>query len=420
MKRLFHPIAAALLLALFPHVLPAQSDIPGEFKRLQDAYTQRLNDIETRLQASERELLNAFILSLVRTEQAYRDEGNLDGLVLSRELRETLLHTPAFPDLEERFPDTLKQMVQTLLQQREEARLKNQKELDDLNRILFTALERFQREFTRAGNFEQAIEIRSMRNLLRDSLGLEQPVSQPSGPVVISTDPNVYPICIEPPGYADVAGVTPRVPQIPFQFAVEDPERATRTRHSFNFRGGALILPSEASFALIQQVQQNQMLNLEIGLHAVHGHQGNRELPAPLLLFGTTLADSNLAVFQEGPNLFLYLRTTMPPTGQTHHRVNLGPIEAGRAHYIQVTYRSGELTVFRNGGETQKIRGSINGLLSNWSAAPLRMGQLPAPPEQPEPLTWHGNLIQVYMKSTLDSPRSAETNFKRFSTYLAR
>jgi hypothetical protein len=420
MKRLFHPLAAALLLALLPQVLPAQNDIPGEFKRLQDAYTQRLNDIETRFQASERELLNAFILSLVRTEQAYRDEGNLDGLVLSRELRETLLHTPAFPDLEDRFPDTLKQMVQTLLQQREEARLKNQKELDDLNRILFTALERFQREFTRAGNFEQAIEIRSMRNLLRDSLGLEQPVSQPSGPVVISTDPNVYPICIEPPGYADVAGVTPRVPQVPFQISVDDPDLAKGLRHYFSLRGGQLSIPAEASSSLIQQVQQNQMLNLEIGLHATHGPQGNRGLPAPLLLFGTTLADSNLAVLQEGPNLFLYLRTTMPPTGQTHHRVNLGPIDAGRAHYIQVTYRSGELTVYRNGTETQKIRSSINGLLSNWSAAPLRMGQLPAPPEHPEPLEWRGNLIQMYMKSSLDSARGADVNFKRFSTYLSQ
>lgn len=163
------PFLFLLSFALVPRV--DARDVETQYLRLQEGYTQRVQDIVQRFETQQSELLNKFILALVRREQAYRDEGDLDGLMYSRELREKLLEEIRFPEMDPYAPKEVLDMIETLHRHREELIQTFQPELDQLNRILFNALEPYQKEFTRQGNLDLAIEIRTLREHLEQALG---------------------------------------------------------------------------------------------------------------------------------------------------------------------------------------------------------------------------------------------------------
>ncbi len=414
-------LLALLLLLPATFHLSAQ-DLAADYARVQEAYTQRLGDIEARLLTTERDLLNRYILSLVRAEQAFRDAGNLDGLVLCRELRERLLTDPRYPEIEDRHPAELRDMTQILLQQRGEARAASQRELDDLNRAFLGALERYQREFTRLGEIETAIEIRSMRAFLQ--AGLPDLPAAPLAAAPPPSDPNVFPFSLEASAYGESPALLPRSSQAPVTPRFAPPTGGAIQPRGFVFRGGQLRFPAEASHPIVSQVLQNQMLNIEFAIFVSHNYQGDARAPAPLFVLGEDLASCNLAITQESNNYFLLLRTTSAPEQGGLHRIPLGTIQGGRFHHMQITYRSGELTVYRNGVESRKLRGEINGLLSNWKPAPLLFGGLPNPeptPENPAPaFVWTGTLVQFYLRASLDTPRAVTNNFNRFSSLISR
>ncbi|MEX2606900.1 MAG: hypothetical protein WD708_06105 [Kiritimatiellia bacterium] len=162
-------ILAVLLLTCVPR-LSAQ-DAETQYLRLQEGYTQRVQDIVQRFETQQSELLNKFILALVRKEQDYRDDGDLDGLMYSRNLREELLEKVQFPGKDPEAPQAVREMLITLFRHRDELITTFQPELDQLNRILLNALEPYQREFTRQGKLELAIEIRTLREHLAIALG---------------------------------------------------------------------------------------------------------------------------------------------------------------------------------------------------------------------------------------------------------
>lgn len=146
-------------------------DAETQYLRLQESYTQRVQDIVQRFETQQSELLNKFILALVRKEQDYRDEGDLDGLMYSRNLREELLEQVRFPEEDPGAPAAVLEMLNTLFRHRDELVATFQPELNQLNRILLNALEPYQREFTRQGKLELAIEVRTLREHLSTALG---------------------------------------------------------------------------------------------------------------------------------------------------------------------------------------------------------------------------------------------------------
>jgi|GEM_PF-1110403 len=428
------PLLFVLLFALVagPPLSAQEPDTDARYHQLREAYTQRSRDIEERYRTASRELLNKFILALVRAEQQFRDDGDLEGVMASRELRESLLEDPTYPKARETHPERLLDMIATLHEHRDEARKQHQAKLDDLNRMLLEALEPFQRAYTIRGNIDKAIDIRNARLRLEATLAgtplgevslasRATSTASASAPTV-STDPNAYPFCLEPALYESVPGVTPRVPAISYE--IETDGNVEIAERGFEFDNGQMRIPANALSALRDQVGKNQMLTVEFGVYTEQRIQWQtRGNPAPLLIYGESLRNANLAVTQEEENLYLYLRTTEEGPHGGLHRVDLGRIEANLPQHIILTYRSGEAVVFRNGSEAGTFR-DMNGLLSNWEDYPVIMGRVPAPTPveegAPEHLRWRGRLLQFYMKASLDSGRKAMSNFNRFSSTITQ
>lgn len=397
-------------------ILPGQeASLSTRYLQLQEGYTQRLNTIENEFRKNERELLNDFILSLPRIEKRFRNEGMLEGVIATRNIQENVLAEMQFPSPDEELPGELAERVETLLHERETARQEYQEKLDALNRILHDALEPYKKAFTIAGEFDTAMEIRAIQLRLAGELPMEE---EEDAPFRISNDPNAIPFCLEPAGYADFPGVSPLEPAIAFEPEIDG--RVDVVDKGFVFRRGKLVVPDKAMTVLLEGVRKNQMLSIDFGLRPQGIHQGHPEAPAILLLYGNSLTEANLAITHEGRDLYLYLRTTMEPEeDRPYHRIHLGPAEGGRAQHYAISFRSGELNVFKDGDPIRKLRGEPRGLLSNWEDYPVIMGENSAPPnlpDLPDVIFWRGHIHHVHMRSTLDS--DVAENFKRFKNVV--
>ncbi|MCC5846544.1 MAG: hypothetical protein JJU29_00500 [Verrucomicrobia bacterium] len=402
-----------------PFVAGDLSALQSDYSRMQTIYTERVEEIQRELRTEESEILNRFIVSLVRLEQEFREGGDLDGVVLIRQLREGLLERPEFPAPREDHPNKLKERLEDLQTRRSEIREQSQKKLDDLNRMFVDRLEPVMRNLTRAGDFATAREILELRRRLRASLGEEeQTPARDARELGTPSDPNTYPVSIEPRVLGATPGINARRPQIPFVFKEEG--RVEIRERDFLLRSGRLTVPAEATEAMVYQAKQNQMFTLEFGFHTSSARQGRPEINAPsgLLLFGDRRENANLIVTHEAQNLFLYLRTTRPPENEKYHRVSLGRVDGGRMEHWMVTYRSGELTVYKDGNEINKIRGDITGLLNNWEVYPIHLGQIdtgsPALPQ----VNWNGRLAMAYLKASHESSRGVTSSYGRFAEFV--
>lgn len=414
-------VTFAILCTLFQPLWGSVEQLRAQYQQLQDVYSERLETIQTEMSQKERELLNHFIISLVRVEQAFRDEGELDGVVITRELRETLLENPAFPEPAANHPAELRESIDSLKRDRNDIRENSQKLLNELNRMFYDRLEPIMRELTRAGDFDTARDMLELRQRLRASLGEpgeRDPPERSTRELGMSADPNIFPLSIEPDSLGQIIGLTARRTQLAFDPVIEG--RVTPQQRWIRLRGGRYTVPEDATRALVHQVAQNQMFTLEFGFYTDNGSQGRPHLQAPagLFLFGNHREDANLIVNQEGRNLFLYLRTDSPPENRKFHRVNLGRVDPGRMVHYMVTYRSGELTVYADGVETQKLRSEISGLLNGWENYPFHIGSIDTPSPVIPVGYWNGDLVFVYMRASHESSRGAAANYTRFGNFV--
>jgi hypothetical protein len=229
-----------MLLWTFSSVKIIAQDVETQYLQLQSSYTQRLNDIIQRDQLSRRELLNKYILALVRIEQEYRDDGDLDGVVYCRALRETLLTQPGFPATPEAAPKAIADLYLALEQKIKEHRASHQKELHQLNLILFNALDIYQKEFARQGIDKRANEILEIRKVLSDALVEAQAEMTAKATVAstLSVDPNVLPFCLEGESYETVRGVIPRRPMV--DLLIEEKGLVNKVPLGYRFVNGQL------------------------------------------------------------------------------------------------------------------------------------------------------------------------------------
>jgi len=412
-----------LLLTVFflPAILPAQDvDIESQYLRLQEAYTQRLQDLEQRHQRQQRELLNKFILALVRTEQSFRDEGNLDGLVASRDLRESLLQEPRFPKTDPDWPERLLSMAEKLKQRQDENRSASQTELDELNRVLFRTLEPYKVAFTRQGSVNRAIEVRELQSRLSKALGeaaggsgAPRPTSRPA----VSSNPNAYPFLLEPAMFQQKTGVTARTGMIELDPDVRGEVLEGET--GFHFERGQILIGEDRMELLRGATNRTPLLTVEIAI-TPDSNWTSTSPPPCVFQWGKTRPDANLILTQEGYNLILYLKTSRPPQGGKHHRVDLGRVRAGSPLHISVAYRSNELIVYRNGSASQRIRSTIQGDFKNWQPGPLYLGRAPTTNAESPPTSWRGQVHLLYAKAGQDSAHQAEGNFERFEKAFDR
>jgi len=406
-----------------PILLPANSpeELRLNYQRMQSAYQRQIQELEQQLAREETALLNRFLISLVRLEQQQREEGNLDGVLQARTLRDSLLETPGFPEADISQIDALQRSIQQLLDDRQGLITQSHTSLENVNRDFSRQIEPVMRDLTRAGDFDAAREILNVRRVILATLGeTETAPALPAGNLHASTDPNVLAFSLEPAGTTRMPGFTPRRTQIPYT-----PETTGNVRanpKSFSFRNSRLHVPESAMTALVFQVKQNQMLTLELGFQTPHASQRSapEHLPTAIFYFGRSPLESNLALTHEGSELVLYLRTNRLPESAPHHRVSLGRVSGGRMEHLAVTYRSGELTIYRDGSETRKIRAVIGGGFENWQAYPLTLGGSPGSvPDVPDP-SWTGEVVFLYLRSSHETSRGISAAYSRFADFVTR
>lgn len=418
----FFPLS--ILLCCLVSAVPADSveGLRRTYLAMRNQYQEEVEEVQRDVAARERDILNRFIVSLVRMERSYQEEGDLDAMLVVRNLREALIDAPVFPEPEPAFPPLLTEAISQIAAEREAVKTEGGEALREVNRRFARRLEPVMRDLTRAGDFETARSILQVRRTIFGEIGEEQEPAQTVQPrnLGAATDPNVFPFSFEPASVGRVAGLIPRRTQIPFQPVITGTVR--EQPKSFQFRDGKIRVPETAMDALVFQARQNQMLTIEIGYQTHRGHQGTHEGygPAPLFYFGSSLEDANVALTHEGLSLILYLRTDRPPSQGTHHRVNLGRIATGRMAHLMVTYRSGELTVYHDGTETLKLRGEVTGGLENWERAPLHMGGARQGGPRIEDVFWNGDIVWLYLRAGHESGRGAGAAYSRYSDFFHR
>lgn len=392
------------------------------FNQLKAAYEADLESRQRDLASQQRDLLNRFIVSLVRLEQTFRDDGDLDGLMQVRELRETLLETPMVPPIDPQFPPSLQEAIRELHRNRDAAADRTQEEFNRINRRFADDLEPVMRALTREGDFDSARQILNIRREIAAELGQPEEVAAPAQldprQLRTSTDANVFPFSLEPARVAQIHGLTPRRTQIPFRPEIDG--RVEILPNGFRFSGGQMILPPHAMEAFRFQASQQHMFTLEFGFRTIHGSQGHRghNLWTALFLWGNSFSDANLILMQEHRNLVLYLRTATPPPNGPMHRIDLGRIDSGRMEHFVVTYRSGEVTIFKDGQEAQKIRNTVTGNLGNWEPFPMSLGRLPPPHPDAVVRPWYGLLVNLYFRATHETNRGVAAHYNRFATIV--
>jgi len=411
------PLLALFLLAA-PLLANAQ-DVDTQYLRLQEAYSQKLQDLEQQFQLQQRELLNKFIIALVRTEKTYLEEGNLDGVMMSRELREDLLQNPEIPTPVETWPERILQMAQELERRGRENLTNNQTELDRLNSILLKTLEPYKVEFTRQGNLETAIEVRDLQNVLSEALDIEVPgsASKTPRPIDRSNDPNAYNFAFEAPAFQQNPRVSPRPVAIELDFEIG--ENVFPNDRGYLFDGGTLQLEARDLEPLRANASRNQLMTFEVGITPSWQSQGNNQVPAPLFVWGDTLNAANIALTQEGRHLFLYLTTTNPPLNRSNHRVDLGAVQGNTLTHILVMYKANEFTIFRDGVVSDRIRGEITGSFRNWEEKDAVLGHGPLGEGNPTYANWYGHLHQLCIKAGQDVSRRATDFYARFEQALS-
>jgi hypothetical protein len=250
-------------------------DVETQYLKLQESYSLRTQDIEDRYRKRRRELLNKFILALVRVEQLYREEGELDGVIYCRDLRESLLLSSEFPEMGEDAPEAVLDMFSTLQLKRDDVYQEHQTELTQFNKLLLGALEPYIKEFTRQGMIDEALEVQTLQTKLTESLALDRAAEGllMNIPSVLSSDPNVYPLAIEAEGYKLVNGVTPRKSMRSIPMKTQGIIRTTD--QGIEFVDGRISIPANQSGPLVEDMKRNRMFTAELAFQPSFDSQGN-------------------------------------------------------------------------------------------------------------------------------------------------
>jgi len=410
MKSNRHHLGIALLAALLSWGSAASADLRENAARMAAVYSNRVEQIQATTREQETDLLRRFIIALVRVEQNHKDNGHLEGLVATAALREDLVSEPHFPEAAEGMPEDLVGLIRTLREHRKTIRDESGKQIRDLNQKYGAALEPLQRELTRQGDLEMALALREIR------LGLDSgdPVlAVPTTPLAQAGDPMGYPICLEPPALRERVQLGVRTPSQ----AVDPVAKGSVTAHagSWQLQQGSLTLAAASLTTASGMARRNQMFTLEFALRTRNNGQGHLH-PVSILYFGRDAESANFQVVQQGHRAFLLLRTTDTPSTKAPFKVELGRLYIDRWQHFVVTYRNGELVVYRNGDEYSRLRREVTGSLSTWADAPLVVGE--AMGLEGVPVHWAGRLLFVYLKASIYSQREIRDAFARFSAFV--
>ncbi len=126
--------------------------------------------------------------------------------------------------------------------------------------------------------------------------------------------------------------------------------------------------------------------------------------PAHIVTLSQDASARDLTLYQQGDRVIVKLRTDRTNAGGI--QVTIGKVEAGTAHHVAVSYRSGELLAWLDGKRTVRTTG-LKGNLDRWSdKAQLRFGA-----EAEGKHDWRGRIeaVAIYAR-TLDDDEVAATH----------
>jgi len=389
-------------------------DVETQYQKIQENYSLRVEDILQRTQRSQREQLHTFILSLVRSEQDFREEGDLEGVMFCRELRERLLVNPEALNEITDAPEAVEELLQVMRENQVENNQRYQQELNQLNLMLYNILEAYQKEFTRQSMLEKALEVFNLRKVLAESLerslaGLGDPESTP---LPLSVDPNQYPLAFEGDIYKPAKGITPRTSRIDLHPTLEGD--VEETPFGYTFLNGRITLPATATRALIEDLSRNQMFSLEIGFQPDFDFQGFPKTPVVLFQLGESPDTALASLTLEGRNIIFRFKTDAPPPGKENHQITVGQLQTDTPSHVGITYRNEEFSVFFNGERTIHLRNQITGSLTNWEEVPVILGYALPDPESEFSLPYRGDVHHFYIKVGDTTSRQAASNYSRF------
>ncbi|MGA0333267.1 MAG: hypothetical protein ACO3N7_04680 [Kiritimatiellia bacterium] len=393
----------------------AAQDVQIQYLKIQENYTLRVEDIRLRHKKSTQELLNKFILALVRVEQRYRDDGDLVGVVFCRDLREKMLVEQEFPQHTENAPEEVEEILKVLTERHQESSRTHQQELDQLNLMLYNALEAYQREFTRQSMIEMAQEIFNIREVLTETAIAAEKRSQDTEvlPTGTLTDPNQFPFGFEGTGYAATRGVIPR--NCVIELSTEVNGQVEMTPLGYRFVNGRLRFPANQSVPFLSGLFQNGMFSAEIAFQPDFDLQGFPNSPVILFQLGEKTENALFSVTLEGTEFYLYFQTDSPPPERANHRYRLGSLKANTPTHLCVTYRPGELFAYENGVAVLQLRDEVKGGFSDWEPTPILVGKaLPKEDAEAFIFPYRGVLNHVYLREGNLSSRQVVSNYNRY------
>lgn len=389
-------------------------DVGTQYLKLQESYTQRVEDITQRYQKSKRELLNKFILALVRREQNYRETADLDGVVFCRDLRESLLLKPVFPGRVEGAPEGIADMLDSLHEKKQALQSQHQHELDQLNLMLHNALTPYETEFIRQGMAGKAEEIAKLQEVL-ESYKEQMTAKDREKQTLTSSltaDPNSYPFAIEGSGYGEIRGVTPRTCMITLTPELEGVVKETPL--GYRLVNGRVTYPANETGPLLQDLVRNGLFSAEIAFQPDFDFEGFPRNPVILFQLGKNKDSALFSITMEGRNLCLYFKTDQPPADRENHHYQIGDYNSPGPLHLVVTYRPGELTAYLNGEARLQLRNEVNGTLKEWQPVEVVIGKAFSHPNDGFILPFRGVLNHVYLKAGDMTSRQVVASYNRY------
>jgi hypothetical protein len=191
-------------------------------------------------------------------------------------------------------------------------------------------------------------------------------------------------------------------------FAVERTAGARLDHHHrMRLGDGTFVASTEAAEAILAGVSRRNELSLEATLTPAASEQH-----AAVIAFSAGRQErSNVVLAQEGGRLVLLLAVAL--RGIAEHRVDLGPLAAGRPAHVLVSYRPGRLQAFRDGRRVLDDE-AFQGDFFRWRARPLLFGG-----ERERPGAWRGTLEGVAFYGRALAAEEAAENARRYLARLA-
>ena len=270
-------------------------------------------------------------------------------------------------------------------------------------------------EFTRQGNLDKAIEVRDLQAKLSAELDVPLVENPPPGAPPSSPhhqNPNAYPFLLEPELFNTRAGVTQRISAL--EPAPKTEGSVSMENDGIHFSGGHLMLTPRELEPLREAAGRNQMITIELSLTSRLYAQGSSSRPAGVFQWGSPLANANLALTQEGNDLYLHITTGNAANNKTTHRVDLGSLSSNSPTHLTIVYRSNACIIYRNGVATSRLRDSLKGGLSGWNSAPMILGGSMGSDNRAGSTHWNGRIHQLCIKAGQDGGSKVMNHYNRF------